>query len=129
MLASWPAGASPWTRRVGLLALAGAPGMVGFWGPTFALTGAMPQRPAAALLALLGWALGLIAAARAVHAEGTPTVVTPDAPGARDARLALAAVVLVLGLGPGLATGALERWALDLGSFVSPPGPAQVAQR
>ncbi len=125
LLASWPGARHPWTTRVGLLALGAAPGLVGFWGPAFALTGAVPLRTAAALVATAGWALALWAAVRARPVEAPAS---NEAPGAREGRLALAAAVLVLGLAPGLLSGALERWSLDLGSFVAGPGPSQVAR-
>lgn len=44
-------------------------------------------------------------------------------------RLALGGVLVVLGLAVGVVTGGMERWALDLASFLHAPGPAWVASR
>jgi hypothetical protein len=44
-------------------------------------------------------------------------------------RLGLGGVLVVLGLAVGVVTGGMERWALDLASFLHAPGPAWVASR
>jgi NADH-quinone oxidoreductase subunit M len=128
-----------------LVGLAALPGGVGLWGVTLALFGALPTRSAPALLAAValcvaGWsAIGagrrLLGGAAPPEWHRTPSLEPhggrlPELRGP-DALVAATLVVVLVGLGlaPRPLLSLLERSALDLSSFVNPPGPAQVAQK
>jgi formate hydrogenlyase subunit 3/multisubunit Na+/H+ antiporter MnhD subunit len=113
----------PWMRRLGGLVAAGSPGTLGFWGPALVVLGALPRLPLAAMAAAVGWALGVGAALRGASEGEKP------AEGIAAQELALLGVVVALGFWPGAWLVGLERWALDLASFLHAPGPGWIAFR
>ncbi|MCU0656607.1 MAG: hypothetical protein MUF64_15560 [Polyangiaceae bacterium] len=113
----------PWMHRLGGLIASGSPGTLGFWGPALVVLGALPRLPVAAMAAAVGWALGVGAALRGAGEGEKP------AEGVPAQELALLGVIVALGFWPGAWLVGLERWALDLASFLHAPGPGWIAFR
>lgn len=127
LAASREANSEVWSTWLTQFVAAGVPGTIGFWGPALVVFGAFPRQAPAAIVTMLGWLIAVVAALRVQQKEPTEEVQEGSLP--PWFRLGLASVVIVLGFWPGALGGGLERWSLDLASFLNPPGPTWVAIR
>jgi NADH-quinone oxidoreductase subunit M len=118
-----------------LLALAGAPGLSGFWGELLPLFGVFPLQRAIAIVAavfafvLAGSLVGPIRGLLAGPGEGASGSAPVREIGAREVAAVMPLVVICLGLGlyPGPFFTLVRGGVNDVNLLVNPPGPDEIA--